>query len=440
VSVPLWLAPGSTIKRWLLVFTTGLLIVVLGSGYLLHDLYLKVYFPSWAYYATLQFAPRALRGALFVFCGFLIVATALRHIDRVIGATLIATPSRGRARRATVMNAVAQHKRHKRGPRIVAIGGGTGMSLLLHGLRDHSRNIGAVVTVADDGGSSGRLRRELNILPPGDFRQCIAALSDVEPLMAKLLQYRFRHGDGLAGHSFGNLLIAATADITGSFTAALAGVSRVLAVRGRIYPSTLQDVTLAARLRDRTTIHGESAVAHGRAPIERVFLIPEAPAANPEAVEAIRAADIIVIGPGSLYTSILPNLLVPGIVDAITESHATVKVLVCNVATEPGETDSMTACDFVRVLRHHLGDTLVHQVIANDNLTAAPPAGWKSEVVLPGETNFLDGDVQVIECDVVDDCNALRHDAYKLAHALLWLYDGKRHPLYRLPDSAHVAG
>jgi uncharacterized cofD-like protein len=181
-------------------------------------------------------------------------------------------------------------------------------------------------------------------------------------------------------------------------------------------------------------------VAHGRSPIERVFLIPEAPAVNPEAADAIRAADIIVIGPGSLYTSIMPNLLVPGIVEAIRESRATVKALVCNVATEPGETDSFTARDFVRVLHRHVGGALVHQVIANDNLTAAKPPVWKSEVVVPGDTGSLDGEVQFIECDVADDCNAIRHDPHKLAQALLWLYDGKRRPLYRPPESLHLAG
>jgi uncharacterized cofD-like protein len=448
VSIPIWLAPGSTIKRWLAVFAGGLLIVALGIDYMLHDLYLTVRLPGWVYYATVQFVPRTMRGILFMSCGLLAITASLFHLNGAIVAALTyplrqgsAFPlGQGRGSRSTVIDAVAQHRTRQRGPRVVAIGGGTGMSRLLHGLRDLSCDLSVVVTVADDGGSSGRLRRELSILPPGDFRQCIAALADVEPLMAQLLQYRFPRGAGLEGHSFGNLFIAAMADITGSFEAALAASSRVLAVRGRILPSTLQDITLAAQLRDSSTIEGESVLAHGRSPIERVFLIPDSPVANPEAVSAIRAADIIAIGPGSLYTSILPNLLVPGIVDAIRDSRASVKALVCNVATEPGETDSFTACAFVNALQRHVGGALVQQVIANDNFTAAKPAGWKSEVVVPGDVASLEGDVQFIECDVVDDCNGIRHDPQKLAQVLLWLYDGKRRPLYRDPTALHLAG
>jgi uncharacterized cofD-like protein len=440
MSVPLWLMPGSTIRRWLVVFAIGLLIVTLGIGYLLHDLYLSVRFPAWTYYATLQFVPRTPRGLLFMVCGLLAISMALRHLNQAIVAVLGSPLSQGQGRRLSVIDTVAQHRLRRQGPRIVAIGGGTGMSRLLLGLRDHSRNLSVVVTVADDGGSSGRLRRELSILPPGDFRQCIAALADVEPLMTELLQYRFKRGAGLQGHSFGNLFIAAMAEITGSFEAALAETSRVLAVRGRIIPSTLQSVTLAAQLRDHSMITGESAMAQGASPIERVFLIPDAPVVNSEAVQAILDADIIVIGPGSLYTSILPNLLVPGIVEAIRESRASVKALVCNVATEPGETDSFTACDFVDALHRQVGGALVHQVIANDNFSAAKPEVWKSDVVLPGNMAARDLDVQCIECDVVDDCNAIRHDPQKLAQALLWLYDGKRRPLYRRPEALNLAG
>jgi uncharacterized cofD-like protein len=313
------------------------------------------------------------------------------------------------------------------------------MSLLLHGLRMYSRNLSVIVTVADDGGSSGRLRRELRILPPGDFRQCIAALADVEDLMVKLLQYRFKKGSGLEGHSFGNLFIAAMADITGSFEEALAASSRVLAVQGDILPSTLQDVTLSADLRDQTTLRGESVVATGPAPIERVFLTPEAPAANPEALEAIREADIIILGPGSLYTSLMPNLLVPGISEAIEESRASLKVFVCNVATEPGETDGYTACDFVHAISRHINRHLFDYVITNRNYRAEKPGVWKSEVVRPGDRSALPAGVQMIEYDVVDAKNALRHDPQKLAQLLLHLYDGRRRTPNR-PGGQRVAG
>jgi uncharacterized cofD-like protein len=299
------------------------------------------------------------------------------------------------------------------------------MSLLLHGLRTYSRNLTVVVTVADDGGSSGRLRRELRILPPGDFRQCIAALADVEDMMVELLQYRFKKGSGLEGHSFGNLFIAAMADITGSFEGALEASNSVLAVRGKILPSTLQDVTLAASLHDQSTVEGESVLAKGKSPIDRVFLLPEAPEANAKAITEIREADVIVIGPGSLYTSIMPNLLVPGIAQAIEESKASLKVFVCNVATEPGETDGFTAWDFVTAIEDHVGRRLFDVVITNSNYRAEKPGVWKSQVVRPG-TPITGRDIQVIEHDVVDTHNALRHDAQKLSQVLLELYDGRR--------------
>jgi uncharacterized cofD-like protein len=437
VNIPLWLAPGSTIKRWILIGTIGLLIVVLGIAYLFVDLYRKVHFSGGASvfvsYATLQEIPRGVRGALFLAAGVGAIWLSLRHLNRVIVAAM-AHPSDGSfPRRRTVIGTVAEHRMLLRGPRIVTIGGGTGMSLLLHGLRAYSRNLTAIVTVADDGGSSGRLRQELRILPPGDFRQCIAALADVEPLMTDLLQYRFKQGSGLEGHSFGNLLIAAMADITGSFERAVAESGRVLAVRGRILPSTLEDVTLAADLQDRSTLRGESVVATGKAPIERVFLIPNreddaarSVEANPEAMEAIRDADMIVIGPGSLYTSIMPNLLVPGIAAAIYASRAPLKVFACNVATEPGETDGYTACDFVRAVRRHVGMPLFDHVITNDNRRARRPEHWKSQVVVPGDRSTLPGGLQLIERDIVDVGNAIRHDAQKLAQVLIDLYESQR--------------
>jgi len=423
------MAPGSTIKRWLVVFGFGMLVILLGIDYILLALYRQYPFPSWAspyiYDVTLQWIDHTLRGALFLSVGILAIVLALRHLNRVIVAVIPQTNGKASSPKISVIGAVAQHKLLQRGPRITAIGGGTGMSLLLHGLRTYSRNLTVVVTVADDGGSSGRLRRELRILPPGDFRQCIAALADVEDMMVELLQYRFKKGSGLEGHSFGNLFIAAMADITGSFEGALEASNSVLAVRGKILPSTLQDVTLAASLRDQSTVEGESVVAKGKSPIDRVFLLPEAPEANAKAITEIREADVIVIGPGSLYTSIMPNLLVPGIAQAIEESKASLKVFVCNVATEPGETDDFTAWDFVTAIESHVGRRLFDVVITNSNYRAEKPGVWKSQVVRPG-TPITGRDIQVIEHDVVDTHNALRHDAQKLSQVLLELYDGRR--------------
>ena len=266
-------------------------------------------------------------------------------------------------------------------PKVVAIGGGTGLSTLLRGLKAHTPHMTAIVTVADDGGSSGRLRRELGVLPPGDFRNCIAALADDEALITQLFQYRFGLGDGLNGHSFGNLFITALAAVTGSFERAILEAGRVLAVRGRILPSTLDDVTLVADLQEPvgsdvaatglTRVQGESAIPKAGQPIERVFLRPEEVRAYPEAVRAILEADLIVAGPGSLFTSVLPNLLVQDIRRAVGASPA-LKLYVCNVATQPGETDGFDLGQHVAALQRHVGRGLFPCVLANDNEAAGP--------------------------------------------------------------------
>src|SRR5438105_4280089 len=331
--------------------------------------------------------------------------------------------SRGDAR---VIDLLDQQRALRRGPKIVAIGGGTGLSILLAGLRRYSGNLTAIVTVADDGGSSGRLRRELNILPPGDFRQCIAALADVEPLMTRLLQYRFHTGSGLQGHNLGNLLLAAMADITGSFELGLRELSRVLAVQGQIVPSTLDDVVLVAELRDQSYLHGESSMhqdhasgdvcVDGRAPIARVFLKPAQARAYPEAVQAILDADIVVIGPGSLYTSVLPNLLVHDIARAVAASAA-YRVFVCNVATEPGETDQYSAEDFLVAVERHVDAQSSDVVTTNTRLDASRPRYRRTDVV--AAEWHARHDAEVLTADVVDQNNAVRHDPHKLAHMII---------------------
>jgi uncharacterized cofD-like protein len=270
------------------------------------------------------------------------------------------------------------------------------------------------------------LRRELGILPPGDFRQCIVALADVEPLMGRLLQYRFPIGAGLQGHNLGNLLLAAMADITGSFELGLRELSRVLAVQGQILPATLDDVVLVAELRDQSYVHGESNMhqdhASGdvyldeRAPIARVFLKPAQARAYPEAVQAILEADIVVLGPGSLYTSVLPNLLVHDIARAVAASGA-YRVFVCNVATEPGETDRYSAEDFLAAVERHVDAQLFDAVLTNTRLDASQPPYWRSEVVAAEWHDRRD--VEVLTADVVDQNNAVRHDPHKLAHVII---------------------
>ncbi len=304
-------------------------------------------------------------------------------------------------------------------PRVVAIGGGTGLATLLRGLKAHTPHITAIVTVADDGGSSGRLRRELGLLPPGDFRNCIAALAKDEALITQLFQYRFGHGEALKGHSFGNLFITALTTVTGSFERALLEASRVLAVQGRILPSTLEAVTLIADLRIEngtetsglTRVQGESAIPMTRQPIERVFLQPEDARAYPEAVKAILDADLIIAGPGSLFTSVLPNLLLRDVQRAIEASPAK-RLYVCNVATQPGETDGFDVGQHVSALQRHLGPGMFPFVLANDKLLTSQEQPHLRPVAL---RHPLDAGYQVIAADVVDPAMPWRHDSNKLA-------------------------
>jgi uncharacterized cofD-like protein len=317
-------------------------------------------------------------------------------------------------------------------PKIVAIGGGTGLSTLLRGLKAHTPHITAIVTVADDGGSSGRLRRELGVLPPGDFRNCIAALADDEALTTQLFQYRFGQGNGLYGHCFGNLFITALAAITGSFERAILEAGRVLAVKGRILPSTLEDVTLVADLCDGdgqgltpsglTRVQGESAIPRSGQPIERVFLRPDGARAFPEAVRAILDADLVIAGPGSLFTSVLPNLLVTDIRQAVGASPA-LRLYVCNVATQPGETDGFDLGRHLGVLQRHVGPGLFPYVLANNNMQPDPNYPQVDMVAL---TYPLDGGYQVLQADLVDRASPWRHDPEKLAQQIMGFLEASR--------------
>lgn len=316
---------------------------------------------------------------------------------------------------------------------IVAIGGGTGMPQLLRGLRAYTDNITAIVTVADDGGSSGRLRQQMGMLPPGDFRNNIAALSDAEELMTRLFQYRFAKHDSngapneLAGHSFGNLFIATMAAVTGSFEKGLAECSRVLAVRGRVLPSTLENITLCAEVAHTqpdgsetwTIVKGESNLPETGGRIQRVFLDPDQPRAYPEVIRWILRADLIVAGPGSFFTSVLPNLLVPAIRDAICATTVP-RIYLCNVATQPGETDGYTVSDHMRQLRRHAGDAFT-TVLANDHYDPAqPPYQIGSWVTLPPANEALP--YRLFRGDLVDTARPWHHNPQKLAARLMAVY------------------
>lgn len=252
-----------------------------------------------------------------------------------------------------------------RKPRIVVIGGGTGLSVMLRGLKHKPLDITAIVTVADDGGSSGILREELQIPPPGDIRNVLSALADTEPLLAEVLKYRFSNGTGLAGHSLGNLILAAMTDITGDFVTGITELSRIFAVRGRVLPAANQAIVLKAEMEDGSIVVGESTIPKSGLAIRKVFLEPADVEALPEAVQALREADAILIGPGSLYTSIIPNLIVPKLAEAIIQSDA-VKLFVCNVMTQPGETDNYSVSDHLAAVHAHIGHHLFDYVIVND--------------------------------------------------------------------------
>src|SRR5579862_2130352 len=412
-----WLRPGLQIKRWLLLLFAGVLLSGLGSALLLVEVYREVDFgPStWLVYLLfLEFvSPQWLRGLLLISVSAVIGFGALLLFNR----TLLAPFAKG----GRIADILLQRKQLQRGPKVVAIGGGHGLSTLLHGLKEHTSNLTAIVTVADDGGSSGRLRKTFHIPAPGDIRNCIVALADAEPLVQDLFQYRFGAGSDLEGHSFGNLFIVALSRITGNFERALRESSRVLAVRGQILPSTLEDVTLCAVMADEVLVHGESNIPESGREIDRVYLQPEHIMAYPEAVAAILDADLIVIGPGSLYTSILPNLLIEGIQQAVRASSA-VKIYVCNVATQRGETDGFEVDDHIRALYRHGGRGLFQYVLAKSEPNPELPG--KFAVTSPPRRKQLDVDatLRLVAADVVSRKDALKHDPERLAEKLVEMY------------------
>lgn len=318
-------------------------------------------------------------------------------------------------------------QREARKPRIVVMGGGTGLSVMLRGLKEKPLDITAIVTVADDGGSSGILRSELQMPPPGDIRNVLTALADVEPLLSDMLSYRFTSGSGLAGHSLGNLILAAITDISGDFVTAVRELSRVFAVRGRVLPAADQAVVLHAEMEDGSIVSGESAIPQAQGKIKRIMLEPAEVEALPEAVEAIAEADAILIGPGSLYTSIIPNLLVPKLAQAILNNDSAIKMFVCNVMTQPGETDGYTVSDHLEAVYQHVGHHLFDYVIVNDGEIPSQIQDFYAEKgAKPVE---VDWDVvtgrgyKVIADTLVLFRTYLRHDADKLSHHIYQLVE-----------------
>lgn len=417
-----WLTPGLRVKRWLVVLLVGITLLALGLAQAIVALYRAGDLPDLLYVAALRFVPTWVRVLASAVVGLGAIGIAIFKLNRSILA-----PFTDR-RRESLVDVMVAHRRRGRGLKVVAIGGGTGLPSVLRGLKAYTGNLTAIVTVADDGGSSGRLRRELGVLPPGDLRSNIAALADDEDLMTHLFQYRFADG-GLEGHSLGNLLLTALADIAGGMDRAVALTERVLAVEGRVLPATLQDnVTLWAEVRvpgesvSRRVV-GESQIAQTGGHIEHVFLAPDQVRAFPEAVRAILSADLIVIGPGSLYTSLLPTLLVSGIAEAVRASGA-LCVYVCNVATQPGETDGYTVADHVEALEKHIGRGVFDVVLSNSSCPSKNAGEHTHYVPPPLEAEAAaHSRYQWHTADLTDSDRPWRHDPTKLAKALLSVYD-----------------
>jgi uncharacterized cofD-like protein len=378
-----WFYPGMGVKRWFLFSFIGVILIVAGGQFLAGP--------------TTFFR---IIGIVYMFIGIVIIGLGIKQIMLTFIGVILPQ------RHEELVDLVYQKKHLERGLKIVAIGGGTGLSTLLQGLKQYTSNLTAIVTVADDGGSSGKLRQDFDILPPGDIRNCLVALADTSPLMEELFQYRFDGESALGGHSFGNIFILALSRVTKGFEEAVQAASKILAIRGRVIPSTLSKVRLVADLEDGTTTSGETNITHrsSKIPIKRISLQPLHCSPTASAIQAITEADAIVLGPGSLYTSIMPNLLVDCIAEAINNSPA-LKIYICNVMTQPGETDKYRASDHIKALYNNTKLKRVNYALINSANIPKPLAGRyglqdsyqvesdidqvKAMGILPIEDNFI---------------------------------------------------
>jgi uncharacterized cofD-like protein len=421
-----WFMPGLGYKRWIVLTIIGAMLLGLGLAVIVLEYYRTTtneFLTPILAALSLRFLDRPIRFLLFGGLGFAMILIGIWGANRAV-----LKPFEREGRPA--WEAVQQYRRKDRGIKVVVIGGGHGLSSLLSGIKAYTHNITAIVTVSDDGGSSGELRRDMGVLPPGDIRNCLSALSNDEALLSQVFQYRFKSGAGLEGHSLGNLFITALAEITGSFEEAVAESGRVLAIYGKVLPSTLSNVQLVGdvRLQDSQEIvqvKGESKITEAGGKILRVLLEPSNAQAYPPTVAAILNADLIVVGPGSLYTSLLPNLLVSDLVDAMRSSRAEV-FYVSNVATQRGETDGFNVSDHLHVLEQHVGKNLFDLVISNNNFKGE--LGEGVEWVRNDSTSRRH--FKVCETDLVDGLYPWRHDSKKLAKAIINVFEERTGPLY----------
>ncbi|GAB4470377.1 MAG: YvcK family protein [Armatimonadaceae bacterium] len=431
-----WLYPGMRIKRWLLLIPLGMIPILLGvlvlvglravdihermEVFLLERVGISPHVP--AVYVPI--------GVFLILLGMAIILAAFALVNRAIVKAIAPESLQG------LPDVLLRKVALSQGAKIVVLGGGTGLSTLLRGLKQYSSNLTAVVTMTDDGGSSGLLQRQLvgGILPPGDIRNCLVALADAEPRMQELFQYRFEtrsNSDGLSGHSFGNLLIAAMADVTGDFERAVEETSSILNIRGRVLPTSVDSVVLVGELEDGTEVTGETTIASNPAAIRRIKLCPDAPKPLPKVIEAIRQAEILVMGPGSVFTSVIPNLLVREIAQAVAGSKA-LKVYVCNVMTQPGETDSYTASDHVRAIEEHVAPFLTPRQKIFDYVlvNSARPSDTAleryqnvgAEFVVPDVEKIVEMGYRPVKGSFVSERTVVRHDPERIARAILRLY------------------
>ena len=399
-----WLIPGMGVKRW--VFLSVLSVALISMGCVI---------------IIVEDTPDTKAGAgLIILLGIIGLISGVKNVLRSLIAVFLPQDAQ---RKSELVDIVYQKRYLERGSNVVVLGGGTGLSVLLHGLKNYTSNITAIVTVADDGGSSGRLREEFNVLPPGDIRNCLVALADAEPLMRKLFQFRFEEGKDLKGHSFGNLFITAMSKVTGDFEQAVKESSKILAIRGRVIPATLSKIRLVAEHQNGEKTFGESRISEKMNPMKRIFLEPKGCEATEEALEAIREADVIILGPGSLYTSVIPNLLVNGIYQEISRSKI-LKIYICNVMTQAGETGGYRASDHMKAIIHHTTPDIISTCIVNTggiphHLLEKYKKEENAERVDPDQETIKKMGYKVIGANIIDAKDYIRHDSHRLSRIIM---------------------
>ncbi len=413
-----WLYPGMRVKRWLLLAILGVILISIGVSLILYTPSFRGIYVTWNRFVVLtlrSYWAAMLVGILWLAGGAALIVFGLQRMNRSVIDGIVP------ALESDVATTIFRRRQLERGPNILAIGGGHGLHTLLHGLKKFTSNTTAVVTVFDDGGSSGRLRKDLGVLPPGDIRNCLIALADTEPLMGQLFQHRFENENELKGHNFGNLFITALTQVTGDFQKAIVESSKVLAVKGRVLPTTLQNVTLSAECEDGTVVVGESNIGHCGQKVKNLYLDPTPVLTTPDVLRAIREADLIVLGPGSLYTSVLCNLAVKDVREALLSSD-TPLVYVCNVTTQPGETDHFSLSDHLDALFRFVPAERVDYVLVNNEPPSPQLLGeLKKRGVSPvlGGKADLASPTRVLFEPLLDSAQPSRHDSDKLARAII---------------------